>query len=501
MPGCGGEEDDHPSEETNGSTCGGGGCDDGPCTSAEEPGKAPPSEGNKGSTCGGGGCDTGPCSSKEDAGKAPVGSWSGKGVSGAQTGRPNCFKCRDTPAAVSVRMKDPMCVDCLEASILGKIKCIRKKVGGVLRAEDNVVVTLSGGPCSLALLYLLVNIQNKVKGRPAKGVLSFNMTVVHVQEASAYPSVSQADEDTHTAAIVAAAHSTGYEGQVHVVPLYEVFKEGVEEEKKAHLQALLRGTEDMTGREDLVEYLRNELILRTASTLDHSAECGIVPSKAGSRTLVMRGDNASSLAIKIIADVSKGRGFSLPGDVQLVDARYGHEMPILVSPAREVTAKELACLARFRGITPASPLPVFPEKSRHSINQLAEGFVCGLQENVPSVTHTILKTAFNLQPFPWNDVDIARKREPLDAYDPSSSPAFDSAKLCGVCKAPLSGRDTSCVQLGPKAGADAGATPTASFCWSCRGQIMSQNSSAVKLKGEDMLGKLPEYIKEYLILE
>eukprot|EP00798_Chlamydomonas_sp_ICE-L_P030350 gene30350-35355_t len=103
----------------------------------------------------------------------------------------------------------------------------------------------------------------------------------------------------------------------------------------------------------------------------------------------------------------------------LVDARYGHEMPILVSPAREVTAKELACLARFRGITPASPLPVFPEKSRHSINQLAEGFVCGLQENVPSVTHTILKTAFNLQPFPWNDVDIARKREPLDAYDPS----------------------------------------------------------------------------------
>ena len=64
---------------------------------------------------------------------------------------------------------------------------------------------------------------------------------------------------------------------------------------------------DATGRHDLTCHLRAHLLLRTAAAL-------------GCRR-VARGDCATALAAHIVAAASKGCGYSLPGDVRLVDAR------------------------------------------------------------------------------------------------------------------------------------------------------------------------------------
>lgn len=69
----------------------------------------------------------------------------------------------------------------------------------------------------------------------------------------------------------------------------------------------------MTGREDMVQYLREQLLLRVGA--EH--QC----------TKLARGDSASAIATKVISDLSKGRGYSLPSDIQMLDARHGDTLP------------------------------------------------------------------------------------------------------------------------------------------------------------------------------
>ena len=50
--------------------------------------------------------------------------------------------------------------------------------------------------------------------------------------------------------------------------------------------------------------------------------------------------------IVALACVAQGRGFSLPADVSLADARHGPGAPALVLPCRDITAKELVWFCR-----------------------------------------------------------------------------------------------------------------------------------------------------------
>ena len=72
-----------------------------------------------------------------------------------------------------------------------------------------------------------------------------------------------------------------------------------------HSQAV----EDATGREDLIEALRNALLVHTAARLGYNK--------------VARGDNATRIAARVIAMSSKGAGFALPSCIQYFDARQG----------------------------------------------------------------------------------------------------------------------------------------------------------------------------------
>ena len=79
------------------------------------------------------------------------------------------------------------------------------------------------------------------------------------------------------------------------------------EQQRQRLQSLLGAVRDPTGRSDLARHLRTHLLLRCASALGCSR--------------IARGDCATTLATHIVAAASKGCGYSLAGDVQLLDAR------------------------------------------------------------------------------------------------------------------------------------------------------------------------------------
>lgn len=63
----------------------------------------------------------------------------------------------------------------------------------------------------------------------------------------------------------------------------------------------------MTGREDLQEVLRNELLLKVAARL----QCN----------KIARGDCATRVAVRTVASSAKGAGYALPGSIQHFDGR------------------------------------------------------------------------------------------------------------------------------------------------------------------------------------
>ena len=70
----------------------------------------------------------------------------------------------------------------------------------------------------------------------------------------------------------------------------------------------MQAVEDATGREDLIEALRNALLVQTAARLGYNK--------------IARGDNATRIAARVIAMSAKGAGFALPACIQYFDRRW-----------------------------------------------------------------------------------------------------------------------------------------------------------------------------------
>ena len=69
----------------------------------------------------------------------------------------------------------------------------------------------------------------------------------------------------------------------------------------------MQAVRDATGREDLTDALRKQLLLSRAADL-------------GCNKVAM-GDSATRVAVRVVSGTVKGQGFALPGDIQSADAR------------------------------------------------------------------------------------------------------------------------------------------------------------------------------------
>ncbi|GIL85207.1 hypothetical protein Vretimale_10781 [Volvox reticuliferus] len=344
--------------------------------------------------------------------------------------------------------------------------------------------------------------------RKERGKIEFSLVVLHINEATAH-GLSVDAAAAHGRAVKAAAQRCGAGGPsaaVLVVPLSDVFREDLLErredkvqlprnaaasgafqgsgvgpydgkpafgeveagqresagagaagemnkndaerqEREARLRALLQSVPDPTGREDLLRHLRNRLLAAVA------AQLGV--------NKVLRGDTATVLAARVISETAKGRGYALPGEVQLLDVREVQRgQPAVLQPMREVTMKEAVFFCRLRGLQPVQ-LPYTEASSRRSINALATSFVDGLQVNLPSTLFTILRTAAALNAFPFNALEaLPRPIAPEGIVraveagtrdgcgegkgdQAATGPAFPT--LCVLCRAPLTRREQEAI--------------------------------------------------------
>ncbi|XP_044283829.1 cytoplasmic tRNA 2-thiolation protein 2 [Varanus komodoensis] len=147
------------------------------------------------------------------------------------------------------------------------------------------------------------------------------------------------------------------------------------------LSRLFAAVKSLTAKEELLQTLRNHLILHVARTNGYSK--------------VMLGDSCTRVAVKLLTNLCLGRGAFLALDTGFADGRHGDVL--FLRPMREYPAKEIAFYNHLFGV-PTIFMPGLDTKApdRASIHRLIESFLFKLQCEFPSTVSTVYRTGEKL---------------------------------------------------------------------------------------------------------
>ncbi|KAL3972543.1 erythrocyte membrane protein band 4 [Sarotherodon galilaeus] len=331
-----------------------------------------------------------------------------------------CVKCKEAPAALVIRAGDAYCRLCFKDFFVHKFKAVLGK-NRIIFPGEKVLLAVSGGPSSCSMLR---QVQEGLSQKANKK-LRFVPGIAYIDEGAA---IGQSVEERQrtVAELQAVFQATGF--PFYILPLEQVldlpasvvatnpspseqpastYKAAVghfvetdgsnfptpQEPKKtllphvqeSHtlmLQQLLGSVKTLTAREELLNTLRQHLLVHTARTEGYSK--------------LMLGDSCTRLAVKLLTSISLGRGAQLAQDTGFSDSRYSDI--ILVRPMRDYSAKEIAYYNHLFTV-PSVVIPSVDTKTvdKASIQRLTESFVTKLQADFPSTVSTIYRTSEKLQ--------------------------------------------------------------------------------------------------------
>ncbi|KAJ1765586.1 Cytoplasmic tRNA 2-thiolation protein 2 [Coemansia sp. RSA 1752] len=316
-----------------------------------------------------------------------------------------CIKCKVTKPSISIR-RTLYCKDCfVKASIVKFRAALTKSRKRIELPQTKVMVALSGGAASSAMLKLTADFMNmERKGTDAEPPFT-GVVVGHVDESCLFPG-SQEDE----ICTIAAESGLPYfkvaledvfapgEGQLALLELVKAsiapgaaldqfcarLVEPAQTDSHAdQLKALFAGLTSATDKEDMLEIVKTALIMRLARNL----ECGAV----------LLGDSATRTAVKVMALTGHGRGLSLPLEAG-TESQWFHGV-VVVRPMRDFVVKEIAFFNRWTRQR-AAFVPTFTTGGprRASIGRLAEAFIVELDRDFPSTVPTVCRTLQKLEP-------------------------------------------------------------------------------------------------------
>ncbi|MQL95084.1 hypothetical protein Taro_027737 [Colocasia esculenta] len=385
-------------------------------------------EGKEMASCGGGGgggCGSGCLRDGEEA----ADDVKGEEVGGVRGRRPPadrdpvlCSKCGEHAAFYG-----NLCGGCFRFSLFGKFKlAVTSKA--MISPTDKVLVALSGGPASRVALQFVHEMQFKAQkswdASKDQSLPVFGVGVAFIDETMFLrPSkeVEEAVEEIRCSVSQLAPPAK----VLHIATIGSIFSADPEG-GTASLNEVLEAVSDATGKEDLLHHLRVLCLQKIA--LDN-----------GYSKLVL-GSCTTTIARKVLSATVKGQGYSLPADIQYVDARWA--VPVVL-PLRDCLAEELTVLCHLDGLKIHRVL----DQPHVGINNLVSSFVTRVQDDNPSRARTIVRTAEKLRPFHFNKVTENLSYEMLPSrvrrklQSERNAEATPSEVLCSICGGPLSNSD------------------------------------------------------------
>lgn len=315
-----------------------------------------------------------------------------------------------------------ICGPCLELMLAAKVRGAIRKPGGIVSGDCVALGVSSALSSSACVLYLMRYIKSKIGEPWEKYKLPFDLVVIHVVT----PEVEQ--EDGENVSIIQKLCSDVHASFVSI-HLDDVFSDEVN--NCYSVGGLLDKIVDPTGKEDMKSILIKRLLLKTASSHGCSS--------------LLLGHTSDRLAASAISAAAKGQGYSLPVTIQIIDNRYGKDMPTIILCSKDVSREEMHCI--LTSVTDFATKEgeyrdIEIDMDKKNLNQLAKHFVAMVQDNNPGGIQNIMSSLAKLVPFDFDE----------ELY------------LCPICFAPLHQDEVPTVE-------DCHASLIATCCDSCRAGI------------------------------
>ena len=274
--------------------------------------------------------------------------------------------------------------------------------------DDLNLICVSGGQNSMTMLHLMYT---SLFGK-AQRKLFFKVHVIHIDESALYGW----DEEKRQECINSIVNiCKEYNFNYTIVPLESVFDiqlidpntknfELIEEDKEFINQVFKSSEENRSklvelikypsglcsNKEDFVFYLKKWVLL------DFSL-------KFNFKKLLL-GWSGISITAKVLSEISKGRGITMPSNVSYVDDRYLEEIKFM-NPMKDYLYNEIDEYIRINNVSHSGkndPSLLDSKKGKTlpgagSMNSLCQDFIVTLQESNTQTMHTILRTLGKLQ--------------------------------------------------------------------------------------------------------
>ncbi|KAJ2780087.1 Cytoplasmic tRNA 2-thiolation protein 2 [Coemansia interrupta] len=330
-----------------------------------------------------------------------------------------CIKCKTAKPNVTIR-GCLYCKPCFVSASIVKFRGALKKSNGRIDAQrrqqhgvsdpQRLMVALSGGPSSTAMLNLVVDYQQSVTQRSGDFVQPpyADIVVGHIDESALFNVPegavrSIADGRTFCEASLEDIFSASTDRDV----LLQIVRASMASEKqpqqqngggfsaqiirdsdnhtppRERLRQLFSALDSDTSRESLLDAIRTFLLVRLA----RAHHCAVL----------LLGDSATRIATRVVSLTSCGRGFSLPFEIASESSWF--DGVTMIRPMRDFIAKEVAFFNRWAGYA-SVVVPTFTTSApvHASIDRLSESFVVGLDRDFSSTVSTVCRTVQKLEP-------------------------------------------------------------------------------------------------------
>jgi len=293
-----------------------------------------------------------------------------------------CMKCKKEKAVVVIRIHDPMCRNCFLTYVTHKFRSTLGK-SKLVQANDKVLTVVTGDHGSTALLHLV----RDALSLGAHKRLRFNPAVLFVDESVTLSTDTTgahlAQDYSHVEEI---AQTFGY--PFFNIPIYEGFAKtdasgacngdvnGIAGDEKKFRQCF-ESISSLTAKQDFLCSTRCWLIAEVARREGYKK--------------VMLGETSTSLCMKLISNISLGRGNTVALDLGVADTR--HTGVTIIRPMREISSKEVAMFNRLSDIEVHLPRNLWTaKKSGASLQHKTEEFISGLVSDFPHTVNTVFRT-------------------------------------------------------------------------------------------------------------
>lgn len=272
-----------------------------------------------------------------------------------------CGKCKESDGVFLLRKQNRYCAQCLELSLVTKIRgAVKNKQGGLVGGEQ-IGLCVSGGASSLCAWYLLDKyISSPADQRRERRKVPFDMHVVHVKDLAqrgAYPDILQ---------------KMKYECTVEELSAEDLLYPG---SSGKHMATLFDSVTDLTGKQDL------ENILLRRALIQKAKDCGW--------SHIFMCHTSDKKAAEAVAAAAKGQGYTLSGFSQTVETRENH--PSIVYCMKNISLEEVECLSSsILGRQPGTAAKA--EVDKKNIHDLATSFTALLQNSNPGGVSNIMSS-------------------------------------------------------------------------------------------------------------